>query len=220
MKMKILENTYIKHILKQFKFYAFRRKWRKLNKFNETVPMNIFRINTVSVGKYSYGELNVISFAETHKLTIGDYVSIAQNVFFLLDVEHYTNSLSTYPFKVKMLKLSCNEAFGKGDIVVGDGVWIGHGAEILSGVNIGQGAIIAAGSVVTKNVPPYAVVGGVPARVIRFRFSHEIQKEIEKFDYSKLNIDLVKEHIDELYLDISNKTEEEIRKIFWWLPQR
>ena len=72
-----------------------------------------------------------------------------------------------------------------GDIVVGDDVWVGQRAIIMSGVNIGQGAVIGAGAIVTKNVPPYAIVGGIPAKVIRYRFSEELIQELLKIDYSK-----------------------------------
>lgn len=71
-----------------------------------------------------------------------------------------------------------HEATSKGDIVVKDDVWIGYGSIILSGVHIGQGAVIAAGSVVSHDVPPYAIVGGVPARLIKYRFSEEMTKKL------------------------------------------
>ena len=66
----------------------------------------------------------------------------------------------------------------KGSIIIGDEVWIGYGAMIFSGVNIGKGAIIAAGSVVNQDIPPYSVAAGVPAKVIKYRFSEEIIKEL------------------------------------------
>ena len=100
---------------------------------------------------------------------IGNYISIAQNVHFLLDVEHFANHISTYPFKVKLLHSQKSESFSKGDIIIDDDVWIGYGATILSGVRIGQGAVVATGAVVTSDVPPYAIVGGVPAKVIKYR---------------------------------------------------
>ena len=112
------------------------------------------------MGKATYGELNVVQFANSHCLKIGDFVSIAQEVVFLLDSEHYTKHLSTFPFKVKYLGVEKEEAFGKGDIIVDDDVWLGFRSTIMSGVHIGQGAIVAAGSLVTKDVPPYAIVGG------------------------------------------------------------
>ena len=73
-------------------------------------------------------------------MTIGNYVSIAENVYFLLDVEHYIDHISTYPFRVKLLQECKSESFAKGNIVVEDDVWIGFGAVIMSGVTIGKGA--------------------------------------------------------------------------------
>ncbi|MDY2949120.1 MAG: CatB-related O-acetyltransferase, partial [Lachnospiraceae bacterium] len=108
--------------------------------------------------------------------------------------------------KVKMLHTEASEAFGKGNILVDDDVWIGYGVVVMSGVHIGQGAVIAAGAVVTKDVPPYSIVGGVPAKVIKYRFSAEMIKELMRIDYSSLTEELVKEHIKELYnelLDVS-----------------
>ena len=91
------------------------------------------------------------------------------------------------------------EGTSKGDIIVADDVWIGYRATILSGVHIGQGAVIAAGAVVTKDVPPYAIVGGVPARVIKYRFPEEMVGELMRIDYSKLTEEMVREHIEDLY---------------------
>lgn len=137
-----------------------KQKWQKIHPDSDTFPMNAFDFSKVSVGKGTYGELNIVNFGDTHSLILKNYISIAQNVTFILDAEHYWNHISTYPFKVKMLQMQKVEAFGKGDIIVDDDVWIGYGAIIMSGVHIGQGAVVAAGAVVTKDVPPYAIVGG------------------------------------------------------------
>ena len=186
-------------IARRCKFNAFARKWRKKNAHNEILPMCIFPEDRVSVGKGSYGELNVISFGESAELKIGNFVSIAQNVTFILDAEHHLDHISTYPFRVKMLKECKYEAFSKGNIVVDDDVWIGYGAIIMSGVHIGQGAVIAAGAVVTKDVKPYAIVGGVPARYIRYRFDENTKARLLQVNFEKIDESFVHEHREELY---------------------
>lgn len=96
------------------------------------------------------------------------------------------------------------ETQAKGDIIVNDDVWIGDSALILSGVEIGQGAVIAAGAVVTEDVPPYAVVGGVPARVIKYRFTDEVIKELVKIDYDKVDRKFIELHEDIWYRKVMN----------------
>ena len=186
-------------IARRCKFNAFARKWRKKNAHNEILPMCIFPEDRVSAGKGSYGELNVISFGESAELKIGNFVSIAQNVTFILDAEHHLDHISTYPFRVKMLKECKYEAFSKGNIVVDDDVWRGYGAIIMSGVHIGQGAVIAAGAVVTKDVEPYAIVGGMPAKRIRYRFDEDIRDKLVQIDFNKIDEYYVKNHIQDLY---------------------
>ena len=110
--------------------------------------------------------------------------------------------------------MEASEALGKGNILVDDDVWIGYGAVVMSGVHIGQGAVIAAGAVVTKDVPPYSIVGGIPARVIKYRFSAEVIAELMKIDYSALTEDAVKDHIEELYRKLSDVDQLD------WMPKR
>lgn len=207
------ENTILKDIIKLIRLKRFKRRWRKANIENDTVPMNRFPLELVSVGKCSYGELNVITFNSCSKLQIGNYCSIAQHVYFMLDVEHRVNTVSTYPYKAKCLNWG-DEAFSKGNIIIDDDVWIGYGATIMSGVHIGQGAVIAAGAVVTKDVPPYAIVGGVPAKLIKYRFSPRMVNELLKIDYIKLTHEDIASHINELYSELVNIEQLD------WLPKK
>ena len=148
-------------IKSRYRSYSFKRNWRKNNGHNQTSAGNIFNDKLVSVGKYTYGQLNVLTFDDKTKLNIGNFCSIGPNVWFIPSADHSLNHISTYPYKVNVLGEAL-EGVAKGDIIVEDDVWIGLGATILSGVRIGQGAVIAAGSVVSKDVPPYALCGREP----------------------------------------------------------
>lgn len=114
------------------------------------------------------------------KLVIGKYCSIACGAKFLFtSANHTMSSLSTYPFPLFWEEWDLGpehvrEAWdNKGDIVIGNDVWIGYEAVIMSGVHIGDGAIIGTRAVVTKDVPPYTIVGGVPAKVIKKRYDED-----------------------------------------------
>ena len=190
-----------------------KKEWRAKNKHNDTVLKSWIDYNRVVIGQGTYGDISILSDDKDSKLIIGNYCSIAENVKFLLGVEHRLNCISTFPFKSKMLNKTM-EGISKGNIVIEDDVWIGYGAMIMSGVHIGQGAVIAAGSVVTKDVLPYAIVGGSPAKIIRFRFESEVIEELLNVDYSKITKEMVKEHLDELYTNLEN-----IKQLDW-LPKR
>jgi acetyltransferase-like isoleucine patch superfamily enzyme len=109
---------------------------------------------------------------------VGAYCSLAGNILFLVDGNHRIDHASSFPF----YELGYNNdprnknGWGKGAPVVGNDVWIGEGSRIMSGVKIGDGAVVAAYSIVTKDVPPYAIVAGNPAEIKRFRFSQEMIK--------------------------------------------
>lgn len=190
-------------IITSLKFYIFSKRYRKLNKHNKTTIKNICNLKHINVGKKTYGSIYLTDFSEfDNKLIIGSYCSIAPNVRFLLAGEHQIKSISTYPFK-KIIFGMGNEAGSKGNIIIKDDVWIGEGAIICSGVTIEQGAIVAAGSVVTKNVEPYAIVGGNPAHFIKWRFDEECRKCLSEIDIIELFDTFTKEDIPMIYEDLS-----------------
>jgi len=195
--------------------FLFRKKWRKKNACNKTIAANMFDIDQVSVGEYTYGAIRVLNYGNGQQLKIGNFCSIAGDTMFILNADHYVDTISTYPFLVQMgLEGIAREGVSKGDIVVDDDVWIGYRSTILSGVHIGQGAVIAAGAVVTKDVPPYAIVGGVPAKVLKYRFSPEIIEELMQVDFSQLTKQTVAEHTKELYEKLTTKEQ------LSWLPKK
>ena len=134
----------------------------------------------VRMGKYSY----ISSGSIYSNTTIGRYCSIAVNVIIGAD-EHPIDWLSTSPVQYKNDEFFSFSAGQKRELksdelktMIGNDVWIGANACIKRGVNVGDGSIIGAGSVVTKDVPPYAIVGGIPAKVIRYRFSEETIRQL------------------------------------------
>lgn len=125
----------------------------------------------IGVGTYA-GEVQVHKYDSGKTLKVGSYCSIASGVQILLGGEHRYDFVSTYPFNAFCPEHSHINAFhSKGDVVIGSDVWIGRDAMIMSGVTIGHGAVIAARSLVTADVAPYAIVGGSPAKPIKLRFS-------------------------------------------------
>lgn len=136
-----------------------------------------------SIGDHTYGKPEVHDWGDGGVLSIGKFTSIAQNVHILLGGNHRTDWVTTYPFHSigeglwPVAKDIQNDRTSKGDVVIGSDVWIGMNTIVLSGIRINEGAVIAAGSVVTKDVPPYAIVAGNPARIIKKRFSeYEIRQ--------------------------------------------
>lgn len=202
-------------MLEKLKLLRCKKKWKKINKDNFTEMGNrMFNINKVSIKTGTYGEINVIQFDRNteNKLLIGRYCSIAPEVHFLLDGEHPYNCISTYPFKTRYINGEEDFSSSKGNIVLEDDVWIGYRTTILSGVHIGQGAIIAAGSVVVKDVPPYAIVGGVPASIIKYRFDKNIISILKnKLNFEKIDEQFIKEEKNLLYKRIGK--EEEIKHL-------
>lgn len=149
------------------------------------------------------------------RLVIGKFCSIACGAKFLFtSANHTLKSFSTYPFPLffeewSLDKKDITSAWdNKGDIVIGNDVWIGYEAVIMSGVSIGDGAIIGARAVVTKDVPPYTVVAGIPAKEIKKRFNEETINKLQQIQWWNWDFDKIQQflpylmngEIDMLYL--------------------
>ena len=137
---------------------------------------------SVTVGRGTYGTPEIVG-AFSEQLTIGSFVSIASGVKIIL-VNHDSKAVSTYPFRnvdwvkkeFRSIQYPDVHASSKGPVVIGNDVWLGNSVVILPGVSIGDGAVIGAQAVVSKNVPPYAVAVGNPAKVVKYRFNqHQIE---------------------------------------------
>ena len=191
----------------------------------QTVYLNaVIKDPQIEVGDYTiyndfvadpllFEKNNVLYHYPIHreKLIIGKFCSIACGTKFLFNCANHTlKSLSTYTFPLfyeewELEKSNITTAWdNKGDIVIGNDVWIGYGAVIMTGVHIGDGAIIAARAVVTKDVPPYTIMGGTPAKEIRKRFDTEMIHQLLKlkwWDWSTYKIRQCLPYIAEGKLD-------------------
>ena len=137
------------------------------------------------------------------KLKIGKFCSIACGAKFLFtSANHTMKSLSTYPFPIFFEEWQldgkdiCDAWDNKGDIVIGNDVWIGYEAVILSGVTIGDGAVIGSRAVVTKDVEPYTIVGGVPAKLIRKRFDEQTIEKMGKIGWWNWNEEQIRQNLE------------------------
>jgi acetyltransferase-like isoleucine patch superfamily enzyme len=153
-----------------------------------------------AVGDHTYGKPKVVSWDEGTTLRVGKYCSIGNNVTIFLGSEHRTDWVSTYPFPFfwKEAHGISGHPSSKGDVVIGNDVWIGYGATILSGVEIGDGAAIGACSLVATSVPSYAVVAGNPARVVRYRFDDETIERLLEIKWWDWPDDKVRENVAQI----------------------
>jgi acetyltransferase-like isoleucine patch superfamily enzyme len=134
----------------------------------------------VTLGHRSYGE--PIVRGDISNVTIGKYCSIAQGVIVDCGWHHNVDWVTTYPLNVIVPSLTHIQGHPKsnGDIIIGNDVWIGEGAVIMGGVTIGDGAVVGTNAVVAKDVEPYAIVAGIPARKVRMRFDAQAIAELIK----------------------------------------
>lgn len=154
----------------------------------------------IFIGKYTYGNPKILSYGSTSRLYMGKYCSIAKNVTMILNADHRVDWISTFPFFAfkkdwKNVKYPPGFPHTKGDIVIGNDVWIGYGASILSGVKIGDGAIIGAFSLVTKDIEPYTIVGGNPAKPLKKRFDDKKVQALMRIKWWEWPKEKIRENI-------------------------
>jgi acetyltransferase-like isoleucine patch superfamily enzyme len=151
------------------------------------------RYSRFAIGEGSYGRPEVVYWDAGSRLIIGKYCSIAGGVTILLGGEHHTDFVTTYPFSLLIPDATGLPGYphSKGDVVIGNDVWIGHNALILSGVTIGDGAVVGAGSVVTRDIEPYSISAGNPARHLRYRFPADTVAALQRMAWWDWSADAV-----------------------------
>lgn len=141
------------------------------------------------IGRYSWGHLTVPYRTAGARLSIGQFCSFAYGCMIILGGEHRTDFVSTYrfpaypPFNEMYGHLKHETVRARGDVTIGNDVWIGQQALILSGVTLGDGVVVGAGSVVRQSAPPYAIVVGNPARVAGYRFAADQIEALERIKW-------------------------------------
>jgi len=143
-----------------------------------------------NAGKHTYGldNIKVFHWGENAQLKIGAFCSVAGNCSIYLGGNHRTDWITTYPFGHVNRHIFTNfDGKGhpktNGDVIIGNDVWIGNNVTIMSGITIGDGAVLAANSHIVKNVEPYSIVGGNPAKFIKYRFSKELIEHLLKIKW-------------------------------------
>lgn len=154
-------------------------------------------MSSVILGKHSYaGTLHVKSWTDHQNVHVGKYSSLANNITFYIDGNHRMDTFSTFPFNEIFRWNECpKNNWGRNAPTVGNDVWIGDNCVIHSGVHIGDGAVIASHSVVTKSVPPYAIVAGNPAIIKKYRFDNDIINKFLEYKWWDLPENIIRSEL-------------------------
>jgi|TARA_R110001592_G_scaffold36389_1_gene122506 acetyltransferase-like isoleucine patch superfamily enzyme len=152
-------------------------------------------------GTYFDRHVNIITWSDQYKVHLGKYNSIGRDCNFFLHANHRADWVTTTsqllgPVTPEIADMHMNMGHPtcKGDIHVGNDVWIGATSTIMSGITIGDGAIIGAGAIVTKDVPPYAIVVGNPGKVVKYRFTEEQIESLLKISWWNWDEDKIKDN--------------------------
>jgi acetyltransferase-like isoleucine patch superfamily enzyme len=166
---------------------------------NNIVKTGLVGKSQTSVGRFTYGfeNISIRQWNEGAALKIGAFCSLATNITIFLGGNHRTDWITTFPFgHIYQKELGSSDILGhpstKGDVVIGNDVWIGSDVTIMSGLKIGDGAVLSANACVVKDVPPYHIVGGNPAKSIKQRFDDDFIKLLLQLRWWDLPLEDIK----------------------------
>lgn len=203
----------LKKIIIRFKMIIQRHLKKK-------APYLIESTNNITAGKMSYHNGGFI-IQGSQEVKIGSYCAFGENIRIITDNHDYNYPVMQYTFYKHYfgkkhpgaLQYPPNKERTKGGVEIGSDVWIGHNTVILSGVKIGNGAILGTGSIVTKDVEPYSIVSGIPARKIKMRFNEEIVKYFQEIKWWNWSENKIKMNEKFFYQNQNLSTLEEIESI-------
>jgi len=175
---------------------------RRVRLADDAVEQHLYSSERLTMGRCSYGDPLVATFpGDTACVRVGAFSSIGPDVILMDGGDHRVDWISTFPFRA-VLDLpgayQDGHPLSHGDIEIGNDVWIGRGARVRSGVSIGDGAVIGGYAVVTRDVRPYAIVAGVPARELRRRFSEEQVAALERIAWWLWPMEEIERHVPQL----------------------
>lgn len=180
-----------------FRFVIGSQKWNQKRLID-----NLIKSKELIVGDNTYGiyNLNIKRYKGSYaRVSIGKFCSIAENVVIITGGIHPLEWISTYPLHERILGSPFpigGMPYSKGDIVIGNDVWVASNVTIMSGVKIGDGAVLTAGAIVTKDVPSFSVAGGIPAKIIKHRFTAEQIRLLLEISWWNWPIDRIIDNID------------------------
>ncbi len=175
---------------------------------NENWTRELLEYQGLDIGEWTTGKPWILGKEGHSKLHVGRFCAIAQEVMICLNASHPTTAISSYGFNYKLNRIVLGDEFdlrlhnrNKPDIVVENDVWIGHGATILPGAYICNGAIVGSRAIISKKVPPYAIVVGDQHRIVKYRFPQEVIDELQRIAWWNWPIEKVLEAIPLMYAD-------------------
>lgn len=157
----------------------------------------------VHIGRHTYGLAShmVVSATEENPVRVGAFCSVADGVQIHGETHHAIHRASTFPFRAMLLGQAEPDK-GRGGVTIGNDVWLGSRAIVLSNLRIGDGAAVGAGAIVTRDVPPYAIVAGNPARILRYRFEPVIIEALLGIGWWDWPDDKIRAELESFYMPV------------------